>query len=223
MKQAPPAVPQGLRLLCQEAGKQATSWASDTALSGAAADAASASPWWLRAGMVGGTSLLALVVCAAPFLGEFSGPMRAPVRVLPQAAAVPFVAPTGEGLAPVQWQGKELLIAFDQIPLAQAIMLLATATNTSVNGVELLLAPVSVTVHLRSADARAAWERLLRGRAVYSMSCSASTCKVWITSEVSAPTATAAQDAEQTPPSTGREPPAGVTREELESQPDGSC
>jgi hypothetical protein len=223
MKQHPPAVPQALGLLCQEAGKQATSWASDTALSGMAADAASASPWCLRVGMVGGASLLALVVCAAPFLGEFSGPMRAPVRVLPQAAAVPFVALTGEGPAPVQWHGKELLIAFDQIPLAQAIMLLATATNTSVNGAELLLAPVSVTMHLRSADVRTAWAYLLQGRAVYSMACSASTCKVWISSEVSAPTATTAQDVDQTPSSTGREPPAGVTREELESQPDGSC
>lgn len=223
MREDHSTTPQGLRVLCQEAGKQAASWAPDAGQGGTTAASATQWPW--KAGLMSGCCLLALVVIAAPHFGEPDGKASTPEPVRPRAAAALAQVPsTGTSPAePARWQGNELVIDFDQVPLAQAIVLLSGATGTVVSGSDLLKAPVLVTRHLRTGDVSAAWQHLLHRHATFSMSCSASSCQVWINSEIAASSATAAPSQEDALPGTEREPRSGVTREEMESQPDGSC
>jgi len=212
--------PQALNLLCQEAGKQAASWQG-----GVAEAAAAATPWQLKVGLVSGCGLLALVVIAAPIFFEPSRIVSMPDPRPPQAApalALASFAPASPP-EPTRWEGNELVIDFDRMPLAKAIPLLARATSTLVNGSHLLTAPALVTLHLRTRDVKAAWHRLLHGHASFSTSCSASACQVWINSEIAASTATVAPDHENAPPGNEREQISDDRREELESQPDGSC
>ena len=160
--------PQGLSVLCQEAGKQAASWAPDAAQGGIAAASPAQWPW--KVGLLSTCCLLALVVIAAPHFGERAGTVPKPARAQ-AAAALALVPSTGTSLAePARWQGNELLIDFDEVPLAQAIVLLSGATSTVVNGSDLLKAPVLVTLHLRTGDVSAAWRHLLHGHATSSMS-----------------------------------------------------
>jgi len=223
MREDHSTTPQGLSVLCQEAGKQAASWAPDAARGGVAA--ASPTQWRWKVGLVSSCCLLALVVVAAPHFGELAGTVSTPEPARPQAAvALALVPSAGTGPAEAaRWQSNELVIDFDQVPLAQAIVHLSGATNTVVSGADLLKAPVLVTLHLRTGDVSAAWQHLLHRHATFSMSCSASSCQVWINSEIAASSATAAPNDENATHGTEREPRSGVTREEMESQPDGSC
>ena len=68
--------PQGLSVLCQEAGKQAASWAPDAGQGGTTAASATQWPW--KVGLMSGCCLLALVVIAAPHFGEPDGTESTP-------------------------------------------------------------------------------------------------------------------------------------------------
>src|SRR6186713_2263799 len=90
--------PQGLSVLCQEAGKQAASWAADAAQGGIAAASPAQWPW--KVGILSSCCLLALVVTAAPHFGERAGTVPKPERARPQAAAALALVPsTGTSLA----------------------------------------------------------------------------------------------------------------------------
>jgi hypothetical protein len=212
--------PRALDLLCKEAGRQAASW--QTEVSTAAADP---TPWLSTVGLASVSSLLALAVIAAPLLFEPGSAVSVPAPTPSQAVATSAftsVAPTSPA-DPIRWEGGELVIDVERMPIATAIPLLARATSTPVSGAHLLTAPVLVTLHLRTRDVNAAWHHLLHGHATFSTSCSASACQVWINSEVAGSTATAAPLHENAPLANEREPMSRERREELESQPDGSC
>jgi len=216
---------QGLRALCQLAGDQATGWRADATGAHAATSAALRRKRLLNVALVGGPGLLALAVAAAQFGGE-----PASVRAeLPESAAMPPLAaplPLAEpaaddAAAPVRWQGDQLVIDFEQMPLPQAVRLLSDATRTAVTGADVLPQTALVSLRLRTASVMFAWQRLLPGHAEFGITC-APDCHVRITSPVPAPAASAAPEAEGT--QSGVPAAAeGKTAEELESQPGGSC
>jgi hypothetical protein len=207
---------------------------------------------WLKVVLAGGLSLLALAVVAAQFRsGALSAkaPLLIPSPMSPQAAPSP--SPTSGAARPVEpvpwqgsesmidslpvpasgtaspaerirWQGSELMIDLDQVPLPQAIALLARVTDTAMTGVQLLQERVPVTMHGRFSDVTKAWQYLLQSHAGFSMSCGASDCQVWIVSAIDAPAATETQNAERTPPGAAGAP-ASTAPTEVESQPGGSC
>jgi hypothetical protein len=232
MKADDSQIPQGLRALCRQAGKQAAGWHAGTG--GGAKPAPMATPPGrlrrqplLKIALVGGSSLLALAVLAAQ-LRSATPPVGTPALVstaaAPQAAPLALPAQDAAGLIePVRWQGSELLIDIDELPLPQAVDLLARATRTTVTGTELLRKPVPVTLHARFSDAKAAWQQLLQSRAGFSISCGASACQIWIGGEIAAPAVAATPGAERTAPAAAATP-EDKAREELEiSQPGGSC
>jgi hypothetical protein len=212
--------PQALDLLCQEAGHQAASWQA-----GAATAAAEPTPWRSTVVLASVCSVLALAVIAAPLVFEPVNAVSVPAPVTSQAAATSELAAvvSTSPAEPIRWEGGELVIDVDRMPLATAIPLLAGATSTPVSGAHLLTSPVYVTLHLRTRDVNAAWHHLLHGHASFSTSCSASACQVWINSEVAASAATAAPVHDNAPLANEREPMSRERREELDSQPDGSC
>lgn len=212
--------PKALHLLCQEAGNQAASWQA-----GAATAAAAPTPWRWKVGLASGCGLIALAVIAAPPFFEPGRAVSVPAPIPPQAAATSAFASvvSTSPAEPIRWEGEELVIDVERMPIAKAIPLLARATSTLVNGSDLLTAPVLVTLHLRTRDVNAAWHHLLHGHASFSTSCSASACQVWINGEFAASTATAAPDHENAAAASERERSSRERREELESQPDGSC
>jgi hypothetical protein len=116
---------------------------------------------------------------------------------------------------PIHWQGDELAMALDAVPLPQAAAWLAQATRSSVTGIE-LLKPLPVTLHHRGRDVNAAWRLLLQGQPAVALSCGATACHVWIGSE-----APAAGPASTAPPRAHAGP--GEEPDKTESQPDGSC
>jgi hypothetical protein len=216
-----PFTPQALDLLCREAGKQAAGWAPVATQSGPAAAVMAPTPWQFKVALASGLGLLALVVIAAPLFLEHGRTAPLPEAVsrptAPALAVASFAAISPP--EPARWEGRDLVIDFDQMPLATAIPLLARATGTLVSGAQLLREPVLVTVYLRTADVKAAWYHLLHGHASFSTSCSVSGCQVWINSAVAPSVPTAAPTAEGAQP----QPRSGVTSEENESQPDGAC
>jgi hypothetical protein len=220
-----PFTPQALDVLCREAGQQAAGWGAGQA---AAANAAPAS--WLTLSLIGGGSVLAVVVLASSLLDEPALPRSAhPAAMQTQAAAAaPLHTPEANAPAqPIRWEGDDLVIDLDRVALTDAVALLARATGTSLTGAHLLTAPTRLTLHLRTRDVNAAWQHLLQGHASFSTSCSATACQVWISSEVAAsslpPNAAPAHDGSAPLLESEREPMTDERREELVSQPDGAC
>lgn len=218
---------QSLQALCELAGRNAAGWGPDAGRYGSAAPAGAAAlprrNRLLKAGLVGASSLLALAVVAAQFQGEPARESAALPAVVPQAAPLPSPAPVAAAPAePVRWQDDDLVVDLDQVPLQQAVGLLAHATQTTLSGVQLLQQTAPVTLHARFGDALSAWQHLLQGRARFSVGCGASSCRVSVTGEEAPADATAAPQAERMPP--GSEAvPAGKAHNATESQPDGSC
>ena len=183
-------------------------------------------PWHRRPlltfGLVGGSGLIGLAVAA-----QFHGPAAPADAAAPVVAAEPTQTaplPTAAGpSAAARWQGEQLSVDFDEVPLQQAITWLAQATHTTVTGAEWLQQSVPVTLHLRVGDIVIAWQQLLQRSAHFSITCSAAKCPVWITGAIAAPAPTpmpAVMPAGRAAPDS----PADKASEELEmSQPGGSC
>lgn len=218
MQEDPSRSAQSLSALCEQAGRLAVGM---DAYARGAAPCASARRPWLKAALAGGANLIALVVVAAQLRDEPAAADDVPAAVAslpPAAAAAPLPAVAAGPAEAVRWQGDELQVDFDAVPLPQAVAQLARATRTTVSGTQWLRSSTPVTLHLRSIEARAAWRQLLQGRARYSLSCGASGCGVWIAGELAEPSTAAAGG--------DRRSDAATTPEEAEleqSQPGGSC
>ncbi len=176
-----------------------------------------------KLGVMGGMSLLALVAVATQFRGEpaFTGVPVPAATPIPAQTSTSSLLPSSTGVPAeaVGWQGSELVMGFDSVPLPQAIAWLAHATHATVAGVHLLHKPVAVTLHLRSSDAGVAWRRLLQDHAQFSVDCSAPGCQVRITGEIGAVSA----GTERSLPDGSGAPESAVDTELEQSQPDGSC
>jgi hypothetical protein len=230
MKTEEPRTPPGLYALCQQAGEDAARWqAGATRGSASARRAARAAPprrRLLKFGLVTGLSLLTLAVVAAQFR---SVPAAARSQVATRALPPPVLDPQPSTVAaastvePVRWHGSELLMDLDEVPLPQAVALLARATRTTVSGMELLRLPAPVTLHSVFVSAEAAWQQLLRSRAGFSITCAAAACRLWIAGESAAPAAAALPSAEKTRSVKPRTPEEQAAEELEQSQPGGSC
>lgn len=226
---------QALRALCEVAGRSAAGWdvgpGPHDAVARADAGAAPRRGRLVRAALTGAAGLLALAVVAAQ-LGGGTPPDDAPALAgAPrQAAPVPPPGPVAAAAdvpVPVRWQGDELRVDLDQVPLQQAVGLLAGATGSVPTGVELLQTTAPVTMHMRFGDALSAWRHLLHDRARFAIDCGASGCRVRIDGEATAASdgssgSDAAPRAAAARPGTD-EVPAGKAHNATESQPDGSC
>ena len=220
MHEIPPTT-QTLRSLCHDAAKQAQSWHASTGSEGLPARGKrSASSLRAQVAVALVTSIaVASVVLGGPEAPET--PMRLPDGTPPEEQvpreSAPLQHATAERAmrdATVRWDGEELVIAFELLPMEEAIRALSRATGASTTGAGLLGAAMPITMRMRTRDVTAAWHDLLQSRASYTLSCSGPSCQVWING--------ASRDAAPSP-NEPREQPAGVSREELESQPDGSC
>lgn len=209
--------------LCQQANARAADWQSATDPEGPAAPAAFAdrtrrSPL-LKWGLVAGSCGLAMAVLAAR-LDQPPPPTHAAAQSGPTPQALPQSAPF-DAADPIRWQGDELTIDLESVPLLQAVTWLAQATHSTVSGSE-WLTPTQVSLHFRGRDVNAAWRQLLEGQAGVALACDAQACWVWIGGQADAPS-TATRPA--TPP-TAAQPaagPADAAPSENESQPGGSC
>jgi hypothetical protein len=215
---------QALRLLGQEARKQLVRWAADVSIDGMAL--ARKAPWRLTMSLVSGCLLavfgVAMLIDDDSRRSHGAGPGHAVKRLQDvQSRAAP--SPRTNTAQAIRWEGRELVVVLDQMPLAQAIAQLSAATGAVVSGSHLLQASVHVTLHLRTHDVNVAWQRLLDRVATFSMSCAASNCQVWIRGEISQPITPADPRMEGATLESEREQRRGVTSEELASQPDGSC
>jgi len=113
---------------------------------------------------------------------------------------------------PIGWQDGELVVSLQQVPLAQAITMLARATQTTVSGAAVLRrsGATPTTMQARFVDTTSAWNSLLRDHGGFSIACSALSCHLWITSEHAAASAAAAPNAERAlPAGGGSSAPAG--------------
>jgi hypothetical protein len=213
MSEQAPSTPPALHALCQQAGRRAAQWSTP------AAETSARGPL-LKWALVTGAGGLALAVLAAQFEAT---PPPAAARTGAEAAAPAAPQPQAAGgpADPVHWQGDELVMAFDGMPLQQAVAWLAQATHSHVSGTE-VLEPVPVTLQHRGRDLPAAWRLLLQGHAAVALSCGAPPCRVWLSRAAEAPGAAAGPAAPRTtsPPGAG---PADTAPGEIESQPGGSC
>jgi hypothetical protein len=219
MRQDRNTPPLALDTLCREAGRQAQGWGP--------LELDSPPAWRSRRVAVVGCCLLAVVVALASFVlePEDEAPGREDPALPALGSVLAFSATAGDvATAPARWEGDELVVDFEQVPLAQAVSLLAIATGTQVHGADQLKAPAFVTLHLRTREVPAAWQQLLQRHAAFSMSCSeSSNCQVWVRSEAAGPTAAGAADRIDASAGDDRAGPAGASRDDMESQPDGSC
>ena len=113
-----------LRLLCQEARKQATRWASDVATNGMAL--ASKSPRQLTLSLVCGCLLavfgITLLLNDDSRRSRTLGAVPAYSVNWPDATQSQAAPSTGtSAVQAVRWEGQELVIVLEQVPLAQAI------------------------------------------------------------------------------------------------------
>jgi hypothetical protein len=219
---------QNLRVLCEHAGILAAGGGKASrseATTDSTARLAGMSGKPLRRRMlIGGVGLLALVGVGAQLRHDGAAPATPAATAAVAAAAVAQQPAPGftEPESQVLWRAGELVVTFDEVPLPQAVALLAQATRTSVSGMALLRKPVSVTLHRRFADLGLAWQALLAGHAGFSIACGAGHCQVAITGETASsvpPPRAGIAD----PATDGAAAPTGPGAEERLSQPDGAC
>ncbi len=141
-----------------------------------------------------------------------------PVTPVAPAMAVPKENAHVERQPIIRWDGNELIVELDEMPLPRAIELLAQATHTTVASVQLLQSRAPLTLRGRFGDVPAAWARLLEGRAGHSLSCSAGACRLWLISETPVATRPAGTSA-----AAPEDAPRTATPEEEASQPGGAC
>jgi hypothetical protein len=227
MNQEPSDTAQGLTALCRQAGEQAAAWYAGSGPRAAASESADPGRTPRKrlrtVAVTGGLSLCALFALATQFRTEpvlTSAAVHAAVPPSPHAAALPLPLASPEApIEPAGWQGSELVLGFDALPLPQAVAWLAHATHATVTGAGLLQKPVAVTLHLRSSDALVAWQRLLQDHAQFNVDCNAAGCRVRITGEIGA----AAVGTERSATERDKAPESAVDTELERSQPDGSC
>jgi len=234
MKQRTSGPAEGLQAWCQQADERAAQWRPENGLGSTAnRDANRSLPkrWsLLKGGLVVAMSALTLMAMAksisgiaVPWLAATAPATNSASQLLALATPAP---PSTSMAEPIRWQDGELVVSLHQVPLAQAIALLARATQTTVSGMAVLRrsGATPTTVQARFVDTTSAWSSLLRDHGGFSIACSASSCHLWITSEHAA--ASAAANAERAlPGASGASAPAGApaNRPETESQPGGSC
>jgi hypothetical protein len=217
-----------LRLLCEIAGQRADGRGPiariRTANDGSGFVLPRRHGLW-KAGIGAGLGALAIAVVAAQMLNaapavEVAAAPAPDIADLADDASTPptlqpaLVASTLPG--PVRWQDGELKVDIDAEPLPQAIEQLAQATHSTVSGQQLLHDPTRVTLHWYAADAKTAWQLLLRDRAGFKVRCESAACEVHITNEIASPKSDSASSPHDSTPAA---PASG----EPQSQPDNSC
>jgi hypothetical protein len=135
------------------------------------------------------------VVIAVAFVSD---EQPAPARVVPtspvgevartsSAADVPGVAtiaPTADTSRPdepVRRSGESIEMSFANVPLREAVRLLAAKTHARVHGQEnLVTGAATIDLAWRGTGAKQAWSALLTGVSNAAVSCDATSCDVWL-------------------------------------------